>query len=91
MNEGGMYEPAETTSARSRLGCAIGINNFLAQFYRNEVRSAVGSERGTALALAREHAEKGKERAWCDGPPHGYKPALDEAERLLREIEHAKY
>ena len=26
------------------------------------------------------------ERAWCDGPPYCYKPALDEAERMLDEL-----
>ncbi|MBI3913274.1 MAG: hypothetical protein HY327_03705 [Chloroflexi bacterium] len=36
-------------------------------------------------AAARQHAEIAKERAWCDGPPHCYKPALDEAERMLKE------
>jgi len=35
---------------------------------------------------ARQHAEIAKERAWCDGPPHCYKPALDEAERMLGEV-----
>lgn len=35
---------------------------------------------------ARRHAEIGKERAWCDGPPHCYKPALDEAEAILAAI-----
>ena len=39
------------------------------------------------LASARSHAETAKERAYCDGPPHCYKPALDEAERLLAEID----
>ena len=34
---------------------------------------------------ARYHAEIGHERALCDGPPHCYKPALEEAERLLDE------
>ena len=34
-------------------------------------------------AEALRHAEIAKERAWCDGPPHCYKPALDEAEELL--------
>jgi len=34
--------------------------------------------------LARRHAEIARERALCDGPPHSYKPALDEAERLLK-------
>ena len=32
---------------------------------------------------AQKHAEVAKERAWCDGPPHCYKPALEEAERIL--------
>ncbi len=36
---------------------------------------------------ARQHAEIAKERAWCDGPPHCYKPALDRAEELLARIE----
>jgi tetratricopeptide (TPR) repeat protein len=34
-------------------------------------------------AGARTHAEKARERAWCDGPPHCYRLALDEAEGLL--------
>ncbi len=38
------------------------------------------------LTSARSHAETAKERAECDGPPHCYQPALDEAERLLAEI-----
>jgi tetratricopeptide (TPR) repeat protein len=37
-------------------------------------------------AAARRHARIVKERAWCDGPPHCYRPALDEAERMLGEI-----
>lgn len=35
---------------------------------------------------ARKRAEIAAERAWCDGPLYCYKPALDEAERLLREV-----
>ena len=34
--------------------------------------------------VARQHAEMAKERARCDGPPHCYQPALEEAERLLK-------
>jgi tetratricopeptide (TPR) repeat protein len=52
------------------------IHNFLARWHRD-----AGN-----LVEARQHAEIAKERAWCDGPPHCYKPALDEAERLLEEI-----
>jgi tetratricopeptide (TPR) repeat protein len=35
---------------------------------------------------AQEHAEIAHKRAWCDGPPHCYQPALAEAERLLAEL-----
>jgi tetratricopeptide (TPR) repeat protein len=35
---------------------------------------------------AKTHAATAYERAWCDGPPHCYKPALEEAERLLGEL-----
>jgi hypothetical protein len=34
----------------------------------------------------RRHAEIARERAWCDGPPHCYKPALDEADELLARL-----
>ena len=34
---------------------------------------------------ARREAETAKERATCDGPPHYYKPAYEEAERLVAE------
>jgi tetratricopeptide (TPR) repeat protein len=53
------------------------IHNFLAQL------ALQAGDR----AAARRHAAIAKERAWCDGPPHCYKPALDEAERLLGELE----
>ncbi len=52
------------------------IHNFLAQ---------VVLEQGDREDAAK-HAETAEERALCDGPPHCYKPALDEAERLLSEI-----
>lgn len=35
---------------------------------------------------AKVQAEIAYERAWCDGPPHCYKPALDEAERMLHDL-----
>jgi len=35
---------------------------------------------------AREHAETARERAWCDGPPHRYEAAFQEAERLLERL-----
>jgi hypothetical protein len=37
-------------------------------------------------ATARQHAEIAKERAFCDGPPHCYKKALDEAEEMLAKL-----
>ena len=37
-------------------------------------------------ATARDHAQRARDYAWCDGPPHCYKPALDEAERMLEEV-----
>ena len=52
------------------------IHNFLAR---------LALDAGNRVA-AREQAEIAKERAWCDGPPHCYKPALEEAEGLLREL-----
>lgn len=52
------------------------IHNFLAHL-------ALGASEREA---ARQHAETARERAWCDGPPHCYKPALDEAEGMLKEL-----
>jgi tetratricopeptide (TPR) repeat protein len=49
------------------------IHNFLAQ---------VALDKGDREE-ARKHTEIARKRAWCDGPPHCYKPALEEAERLL--------
>ena len=51
------------------------IHNFLA-------RLALDSGKP---AEARGHARKAKDYAYCDGPPHYYKPACEEAERLLAE------
>ncbi len=39
---------------------------------------------------ALHHAQTARERAECDGPPHYYKPAYEEAERLLDEAERLK-
>jgi hypothetical protein len=52
------------------------IHNFLAEM-------ALGENDKTA---AIEHAQIAKERAYCDGPPHCYKKALDEAERMLANL-----
>jgi ATP/maltotriose-dependent transcriptional regulator MalT len=52
------------------------INNFLA---RLQLQS--GSQ-----ITALQHATTAFERAWCDGPPNCYKPALDEARNLLNAL-----
>ena len=52
------------------------IHNFLARLSHEE----------GAQDAARTHAEAARERAWCDGPPHAYQPALDEADKLLEEL-----
>jgi len=51
--------------------------NFLARLALDS-----GGDKNTA----RKEAEVARERAWCDGPPHSYKPALDEADRLLAQL-----
>lgn len=35
---------------------------------------------------ARQRARIAAKRAWCDGPPYAYQPAIDEAEKLLVEL-----
>ena len=52
------------------------VHNFLAEMAFTE------GDKDAAI----KHAEIAKERAWCDGPPHCYKKALDEAERMLAEL-----
>jgi tetratricopeptide (TPR) repeat protein len=52
------------------------IHNFLAR---------LALEAGEREA-AKGHAATAYERAWCDGPPHCYKPALDEAAGMLQEL-----
>jgi hypothetical protein len=52
------------------------IHNFLARL----------ALEGGELEAAKAHATTAYERAWCDGPPHCYKPALDEAARMLKEL-----
>lgn len=52
------------------------IHNFLARVALDEGEREV----------ARGHAERARERAWCDGPPYCYRVALDEAEATLSEL-----
>jgi tetratricopeptide (TPR) repeat protein len=51
-------------------------HNFLAALFQQE-----GDTKSAII-----HARTAYERAWCDGPPHSYKPALDEAARLLESL-----
>jgi tetratricopeptide (TPR) repeat protein len=52
------------------------IHNFMARLAMDE-----GNKKE-----ARKHAEIAYDRAWCDGPPHCYRPALDEAEKMLDKL-----
>jgi len=56
--------------------CQADIHNFLARL------DLEAGDRASAVS----HAQTARERALCDGPPHCYKPALDEAARLLKEL-----
>lgn len=49
------------------------VHNFLAQLALD----------ANDRAAARREATIGRERAWCDGPPHCYKPAVDDADAIL--------
>jgi tetratricopeptide (TPR) repeat protein len=53
------------------------IHNFLARLALD-----AGDKKG-----ALHHTQIARERASCDGPPHCYQPALEEADRLLAEAE----
>jgi len=59
-------------------------HNFLAQLAL--ALSKVEGLDEDNLEEARQHAETARERAECDGPPHRYEVAFQEAERLLGEI-----
>ena len=51
-------------------------NNFLARL------AADAGDVKRAAQLAR----RARDRAWCDGPPHVYRPAVDEADKILAEV-----
>ena len=55
------------------------IHNFLARLSLDSGKPAE----------ARDQAQKAKDYSYCDGPPHYYKPAHEEAERLLSEAAEA--
>ncbi|MBN2129479.1 MAG: hypothetical protein JW741_08280 [Sedimentisphaerales bacterium] len=37
-------------------------------------------------ATAKKHAEIARQHALCDGPPHCYRKALDEADHMLAKL-----
>ncbi|MBI4674672.1 MAG: hypothetical protein HY741_23760 [Chloroflexi bacterium] len=67
------------------------IHNFLAEWHWQRAQWVKGEVflplRGALQQKAREHAERAKERAWCDGPPYSYKVAYERAEELLKTIQ----
>ena len=72
--------------AQEALAIADRCEYRLAQADSHNFLAALALEQGDRRA-AEEHATTGYKRAWCDGPPHCYKPALEEAERLLKELD----
>jgi hypothetical protein len=57
----------------------------LVQANAHNVLARLSLEEG-GVEEARRRAEIGRERAWCDDPPHRYEVAFREAERLLGEM-----
>jgi tetratricopeptide (TPR) repeat protein len=72
------------------------IHNFMAEWWFEEVdrRRESKDQRSTgdlpklaeAIQHAAQHAEIAKERASCDGAPHCYKLALEDADAMLQRI-----
>lgn len=59
------------------------ICNFLSQLFLDAAEEGAVADKSQSLAQARKYAELGKELASCDGEPHHYKQALDDATRLM--------
>lgn len=78
--------PEATSHAREALAIADRCEYRLAQAEIHNFLAQLALDQGDRQAAA-DHAGIAYERAWCDGPPHCYKPALDEAERLLKELD----
>ncbi len=66
------------------------IHNFLAEWHWQRAQWVKGEmflpAREGLKQKVREHAERAKERAWCDGPPYYYKVAWEKAEKVLQTI-----
>jgi tetratricopeptide (TPR) repeat protein len=75
--------PQAQEHAEEALAIADRCEYRLAQADAHNLLARLALDAGDQPA-ARQHAEIARERAWCDGPPHCYQPALDEAERVLK-------
>jgi tetratricopeptide (TPR) repeat protein len=75
--------PQARQHAEEALAIADRCEYRLAQADAHNLLARLALDAGDPNA-ARQHAEIARERALCDGPPHCYQPALDEAERLLK-------
>jgi tetratricopeptide (TPR) repeat protein len=66
------------------------IHNFLAEWWMAKDQGGRMKDEKIsareALAKAKQHAERAKERAWCDGAPYHYQVAYERAESLLKMI-----
>jgi tetratricopeptide (TPR) repeat protein len=69
--------------AQEALAIAVRCEYRLAQADAHNLLARLALDAGDQPAT-RQHAEIARERALCDGSPHCYQPALDEAERLLK-------
>ena len=83
------HAAGHSKEAREQTAEALAIadrsNHRLVQADARNLLARLALEAGNR-AEALQHAETAKERAWCDGPPHCYKPALDEAESLIKAV-----
>lgn len=60
------------------------IQNFLAEWWQ-EASKMKDYDKENAMIKAREHAQKAKDYAYCDGPPYYYKVAYEKAEKFLKD------
>jgi hypothetical protein len=73
------------TSAQEALTIADRCDYRLKQADIHNVLARLALDAGDREKVRKE-AEIARDRAWCDGPPHCYKPALDEAQAILKEL-----
>ncbi|MCP4358501.1 MAG: tetratricopeptide repeat protein [Chloroflexi bacterium] len=78
--------PRSLTYAQQALTIAqrVGYVLDLADIHNHLARLALDND---DTAAARTHAQTAHDHAFCDGPPYAYQTALNEAERILGEVE----